>query len=338
MSRLLIYSIATSQLFGAIWAFASVDARVKQAPLSGLGATEIFFLAITIAVYLLGLVGAISILAGKRWGFSLSVIHQIVLIPVILIANSFRWILEDAASLVAFAVQKADSIGGQLVGTLGTYDILSTMQPQPETNYFGINLIALFFAIYLSVAKKNAGLLGARPGENVSLVRLLIHAIGFLQVVTALLAFSAFSETFPLGATWSSPDRAIALSTIGVYLLGFIGGIFLLQGWRLGVFLSIIHQLLCMPILVLAAQKIGYVFVSIVNVVVAYVIDGDKHTFAALYKIGADLQITFPSAGLEPTIIGINLFALLCAVYLYATRARLRAPAPVAAPSPSAAE
>ena len=113
-----------------------------------------------------------------------------------------------------------------------------------------------------------------------------------------------------------------------IYLLGFAGAIFLFVRSQLGILLSILFHLLCTPVLVLAAQKFVYASVEIVNLVVYYANEGEQHHLGLLLDVGPDLYYEFPKFTQAPTIVAVNVFALICALYLSAARSQLRSRAP----------
>jgi hypothetical protein len=319
VSRLILYLLTTSQILGGIQAFALIDAQTAQTPFSALGTDGKFFF---VLAYLLGLVGAVLILAGKRQGFALSAIHQLMLIPVILIPGGLHWVLEDFGYLAVILLSRAGVESGQLVVSLGLSGLTAALPPAPGTSYVGVNLLAVLFLVSLLLVRRDAGPLVGRPGTRLSFRRWLVHAIGLLQIATALVALPALLSGGRAVAMTAQLDTPLLLYAAGVNLAGLLGGLFLLVGWRAGFPLSITHQLLSAPLFVLVPQNAMYVFVSAVNFVV-YVADAaGKYTFGVVGKAGLDLSMTLPADSPDAMIIGVNLFSLFCAWLLWSERRR----------------
>ena len=325
MSRLILYVLTTSQILGGIQAFSIFDAQLRQAPVSTLDTAQTIFLGIAILVYLLGFIGAILILAGTRGGFTLSALHQLLLIPVVVNPGHFVWVLEDFGYFVVFLLHRAGEWTGQYVFVFGISGITAVLQPAPDTGYFGVNFVAVLFLISLLVIKRETGLLIGRPGETVSIRRWLFDAIGLLQIFTALIAIPALLTGGQSGAITARLDDAWFLFNTAVYLAGLLGGIFLVVEWQAGIWLSIVHQSLCVPFVLLASQQVAYGIVSILNFVIYVAKVASVYTFGFIATAHLDLRITFPTSGPDAVVIGVNLVALFCVIYLYAMRGKPRA-------------
>jgi hypothetical protein len=320
--RYLLYFVMTSQLIGAFLVFPFLSLRLQNNPLANLSAAETIFLAITILTYLLGVLGAILVLAGKRAGFALSIAHQLMLVPIIFIPNGFRWILEDVVSVGLFLSHNANGLGFVTIFALGDATILSVLKPQPDTTYVGINVVAVAFAIFVYAAMKRETLMDGIP-DSVPLARLVIYGIAILQILAGVIALALIYQQYratPSGAAVES----LTIVHAGIYALGLIGAICLFLRWQLGIALSILFHLLSVPVIVLAARNIAYAVVQIVNVLVFYVIEGSERHFGLILHAGTDLLVQFPKYAQVTAIFAVNLFAVICVIYLYAARSHLR--------------
>ena len=193
MIRYLAYAIGVSQLLGGLYAFSYFDSVMATTASAAPGATYNFWLLVSIVIYLAGLVGAMLLFSSFRAGYTLSVLHQIVLIPIFVLAaqpaitangettagsEAFQYAVEDAASF-AVVVYRNETVveavdGTEAVGTtqsvvsltkssqsgvtalftLGDSTIISQLNPQPGFNYYGLNVLALLSAIILVIAQR----------------------------------------------------------------------------------------------------------------------------------------------------------------------------------------
>ena len=323
MSRLFLYIIATSQLVGALLIFGPLDAQLKQTPLANFSAIQVFLWGVIVVVFLLGAVGSILIFSGNRMGLYLSILHQILLLPVIRTPDGYLWVMQDAASVVLFISEKASQFGFSAIFTVGSVNIMQTLRPEPDTSYYGVDILALAFAAYLALVRNRADIIGVGAGSTVSLTRLIIYAIAVLQILAALLPLEGLAQSYQAGGL-ASVQQPILFTSIGVYLLGLIGALFLFQRSQIGVHLSVLHQIACAPIFINPAQKLAYSFVHIVNLVVFAIYEGLSITFGALASFGLNLSYTFPRSLPTSTIYAVNVFAVFCVVFLLAARSALR--------------
>lgn len=308
---------------GALLTFAALEAKLRQAPLANTSATERIFLAIVVVTFLLGVLGSILILAGKRAGYWMSIVHQLMLVPLLYLPNGFRWIMEDAASAALFVSKDAIGWGYTVTFSFGDATISSVLNPKPDTTYIGINVLALVFAYCIYLAKRRGTLIDGSAGEGVPVARLIIYLIAFLQILAAIISFAKIYQQYKA----MPADSAIAswlFVGAGIYMVGFVGAILLFLRSPRGISLSVLFHLLCTPVLLIASQQFIYASVEIVNLVVFYLVEADKHTIGFLLDAGPDLYDEFPKFTQVPTIVAVNLFALFCAIYLSAAKSQLR--------------
>ena len=95
MHRFFLLIITASQLLGALVAFAFFDAIAGQAPFSAASFVQKLAIAVTVLIYLLGLLGAILIWTGAKTGLWLSLFHPIMIIPIFSIPGVFSWVATD---------------------------------------------------------------------------------------------------------------------------------------------------------------------------------------------------------------------------------------------------
>jgi hypothetical protein len=131
-----LYFVALVQLVGAVRGFTQVQAIVSANgfPTGAAG----LLLSVFILVHLLGLAGAILILRQRRLGFSLSIAHQLLIVPTIHVAGVFGYIIMDA--LAAFILlEKGVAEFGIQVRVL----LLKNLSVVRGTSFIGVNLVAL---------------------------------------------------------------------------------------------------------------------------------------------------------------------------------------------------
>lgn len=150
MQGIFLSVIAIAQLFGAIIAFANLDAVMKQVPFSTLPLTNQLVLGWIIIVFLLGLIGAILIWVKRRIGIWLSLFHQLAIVPVVILpaARGF-YVLGDAIAVALAFTVRGWQIGFDLKINVGTNSLLSMFRPEADAGIYGVNLFALICAIYL---------------------------------------------------------------------------------------------------------------------------------------------------------------------------------------------
>lgn len=149
MQGIFLSIIAVSQLFGALFAFAGIDAIIRQVPISTMPWPAVFNLGWFITVFLLGLIGAMLIWLKRHIGIWLSLIHQLAIVPLFLIPNVFFYVLGDGISVVLAISVRGANVAFVLKANIGSGDVLSLLAPVAGTGYYGVNLFALICAIYL---------------------------------------------------------------------------------------------------------------------------------------------------------------------------------------------
>jgi hypothetical protein len=107
LRRFFLTIVTISQLFGALFAFSYFDETLKQTPLSTLGPMQQLATLGTVVIYLLGLVGSILIWLSRRAGLWLSLLHELIIIPVFFIAGVFYWVMGDGFAVAAVAWRTA---------------------------------------------------------------------------------------------------------------------------------------------------------------------------------------------------------------------------------------
>lgn len=150
MRRLFLTIITISQFFGAVLTFSKVDEVLKLTPLSTLDTLQKSFIVVPILIYLLGLIGSILIWLSRRPGIWLSLIHQLLLIPLFIIPDVFFWVLGDAVSIAVVTWWTAAGPSFNVLFNVGTGSLLQLMRPIAGISYYGLNIFALICALYLN--------------------------------------------------------------------------------------------------------------------------------------------------------------------------------------------
>ena len=150
MRRIFLSIITITQLFGAILAFAYFDEALKQTPLRTLPPMQLFFAGVTMLTYLLGLVGSILIWLSRRAGLWMSLIHQLVMIPVFFIPGAYFWVMGDVLSVAAVVSQTGANTHFNVQFNFGTNSLLTVLGANAATSYYGVNIFALICAVYLN--------------------------------------------------------------------------------------------------------------------------------------------------------------------------------------------
>lgn len=82
MGRILIYAIALTQLLGGAYALRVFERLLQTGAFTAADMTAQFWYALPVAVFAVGVLGAILIYTGHAAGRWLSVLHQLALIPI----------------------------------------------------------------------------------------------------------------------------------------------------------------------------------------------------------------------------------------------------------------
>ena len=150
MRRSFLTVITISQLFGALFAFSYFDETLKQTPLSTLGTMQQVATLGTLAIYLLGLVGSILVWLSRRAGLWLSLVHQILIIPVFFIPGVFYWVIGDGLAVAAVVWQTGTATSFTVAFNFGSNSLVSALGATDGASYYGVNIFALICAVYLN--------------------------------------------------------------------------------------------------------------------------------------------------------------------------------------------
>jgi hypothetical protein len=146
--RPLFFTVITvSQFFGALLAFAYLDVLLKQRPLVP---GQQLAVVLIVLVFLPGLLGSILIWVRRRTGIWLSLIHQILLIPLFIIPNVYYYVLSDAVGLALGVLRAGENFNVNFAFNIGTNTLVSVIKPPAGATYYGVNVFALLCALYLN--------------------------------------------------------------------------------------------------------------------------------------------------------------------------------------------
>lgn len=138
------------------------------------------------------------------------------------------------------------------------------------------------------------------------------------QLFGALVAFAYFdgiAGQAPFSAASFVQKLGIA-GTILIYLLGLLGAILIWTGAKTGLWLSLFHQILIIPIFFIPGI-FSWVAIDLIGAIVAAVFQNNGDiTFGAMLSFNRANPAAGLNASAESTFFGLNLFALMCAVYL----------------------
>lgn len=148
-----LYAVVLVQFLGGAIAFYRVDPKVL---FSSLSLQNGFFLGLFILIHLLGIVGALLAAFRLRWGFLLSIAHQLLMALGLKIGTTFVFLTHDVLSLFVFLVSRFDEYFVTWRWSWGMGTIFSQLARDPRGTYIGINLFALACAGYLWWAMKEA--------------------------------------------------------------------------------------------------------------------------------------------------------------------------------------
>lgn len=105
---------------------------------------------------------------------------------------------------------------------------------------------------------------------------------------------------------------AIMLCFAGVYALGIVAGLWMLEGHRHAVALNLVFWALQVP--QLYSPVASYLFWAPTNLGVWWNLTASKAGLS--YQVGSAFQFSMFNAGMD-CIVALNLFALGCSLYLY---------------------
>ena len=89
-------------------------------------------------------------------GFRLSIAHQILIAPVIQITNTFGFATQDPFGIFILLGNAGNTFRIQFQVTIGQSRIADFLLANSGTSFIGINLFAVFCALYLRSAMRKA--------------------------------------------------------------------------------------------------------------------------------------------------------------------------------------
>lgn len=146
-----LYVVILLQFLGGVIAFYRVDPRVLFSVIS---LKSGFFLGLFILIHLLGVIGAILAVFKLRWGFFLSIAHQLLMVIGIKITTAFAFLTHDIISLYLFFVSSFGEYSWTYRWSVGLDTIFAQVAANTRVTYIGVNLIAVASAAYLWWAMK----------------------------------------------------------------------------------------------------------------------------------------------------------------------------------------
>jgi hypothetical protein len=324
--------ITISRLSGALLAFGQLDQLTKQGPLTR---DQQIALAVIVLVYLPGLIGSILIWVRRRTGIWLSLIHQILLIPLFIIPNVYFYSLTDAVGVAVGLLLAAGHLNVNFAFNIGADTLISVINPPQGASYYGVNAFALICALYLNKLRRPDRLAQAmtdggmraidlrqifarmRGGEGRVLRRPFLILITISQLVGVLLTLGVgILQILRAPQPASSVQRTDLAIAALIYLPALIGSILIWARAKAGLWLSLAHQIFIVPVVVLPSV-FTYAMGDAANVAVA-VGTGTKIDYRLAVNFGGNLLPQLqPSPG-ALNYYGVNLTALICALYLIA--------------------
>ena len=155
-----------------------------------------------------------------------------------------------------------------------------------------------------------------RLGDGVALI--IWHIIAYVQILSA---------GFNL---WGVDPRILVNMPVGrnmifvglfllAHLLGLVGAILMLQKVRLGFVLSLVHHILLLPALVITGWGLVMLMDDRINVTLLFMSQPSTSDVSVYWSLGWGTVFSQVTRGVPPgsTYIGINLFALACAIVLW---------------------
>ena len=146
-----LYAVILVQFLGGAIAFYRVDPKVL---FSSLSLQNGFFLGLFLLIHALGLVGAVLAAFRLRWGFLLSIAHQLLMALGLKIGTTFVFLTHDVLSFFVFLLSRFDEYSLTFRWSWGLGTIFAQLARDPRGTYIGINLFALACAGFLWWAMK----------------------------------------------------------------------------------------------------------------------------------------------------------------------------------------
>ena len=141
-----LYVVILVQFLGGLIAFYRVDPKVL---FSSLSLQNGFFLGLFLLIHVLGLVGALLAAFRLRWGFFLSIAHQLLMVVGLKIGTSFAFLTHDVLSFFVFFLSRFDEYSLTFRWSWGLGTVFAQLARDPRGTYIGLNLFALACAAYL---------------------------------------------------------------------------------------------------------------------------------------------------------------------------------------------
>jgi hypothetical protein len=146
MGRAILYLVLLVQFLGGAVAFYHVDPKVL---FSSLSLESGAFIGLFLLIHVLGVLGAILAALRLRWGFLMSIAHQLLMAVGVKIATTFVFLTHDIASFFVFFVSRFGEYSVTYRWAVGTQTIFAQLAANTRGTYIGLNLVALACAGYL---------------------------------------------------------------------------------------------------------------------------------------------------------------------------------------------
>jgi hypothetical protein len=146
MARIVLYLIILVQFLGGLVAFYRVDPKILFGSIS---LENGLFLGLFLLIHLLGLAGAVLIVLGRRFGLTLSLAHQLLMVVGLKIGTSFMFLTHDVVSFFVSFVSSFGEYSWTYHWSIGTDTIFAQIAANTRVTYIGVNDFALLCAGYL---------------------------------------------------------------------------------------------------------------------------------------------------------------------------------------------
>lgn len=146
MGRVFLYLIMLVQFLGGLIAFYRLDPKVL---LGSISLENGVFLGLFFLIHLLGLAGAVFVVLGRRFGLTLSLAHQLLMLVGVKIGTTFVFITHDVVSFYLFLVRSFGEFGWTYRWSIGLDSIIAQIAANTRVSYIGVNVFALGCAGYL---------------------------------------------------------------------------------------------------------------------------------------------------------------------------------------------
>jgi len=146
MGRAIIYVIILVQFLGGALAFYRVDPKTL---FSSISLENGLFVGLFLFIHALGVLGAILAALRLRWGFRLSIAHQLLMVVGVKIGTSFVFLTHDVAAFFVFFVSRFGEYSWTYRWAVGTQTIFAQLAANTRGTYIGLNLVALACAAFL---------------------------------------------------------------------------------------------------------------------------------------------------------------------------------------------